>query len=351
MIDLQELATAIGQLTLRFRVRRWTAAEWTSRNEVLLSAELGLETDTGRVKIGDGVTAWNDLAYSSGGGGGEWLTGAGVPSSSLGADGDMYLNATTGDVYQKVAGAWGSPVANIKGPAGQGVPAGGTTGQVLAKTSSADFATAWVTPSGDGGGGGGVSGYLAAPQDSTFVAPINLTTQGNLDWVGVSYNATDSIPIRKRFGNRIGQGGGRFSGIFWFDGSNGNDAGISGWGWSGGLPVYNAGDCVNNISAGNISRGVYNNCSPGEGVGLTVEAATTLRTLRIYYSNGLPFRISASLSDNSVPDVSTVFNSQENGVATIVFRGSFNGARLNVSIMPEGVTTNLAISCITLGTS
>lgn len=64
MIDLQELATAIGQLTLRFRVRRWAAAEWTSRNEVLLSAELGLETDTGRVKIGDGVTAWDDLPYS-----------------------------------------------------------------------------------------------------------------------------------------------------------------------------------------------------------------------------------------------------------------------------------------------
>src|SRR5262252_8462407 len=36
------------------------------------------------------------------------------------------------------------------GPAGVGVPAGGTTGQVLQKASSADYATLWATPSGGG---------------------------------------------------------------------------------------------------------------------------------------------------------------------------------------------------------
>ena len=38
------------------------------------------------------------------------------------------------------------------GPAGPGVPTGGTTGQVLEKTSSADYATAWVTLAAGGGG-------------------------------------------------------------------------------------------------------------------------------------------------------------------------------------------------------
>lgn len=66
-IDLNELATAIGQLVLRFRMRRDTAAGWTSANPVLLSAEEGYETDTKKRKIGDGTTAWNALAYSSGG--------------------------------------------------------------------------------------------------------------------------------------------------------------------------------------------------------------------------------------------------------------------------------------------
>ena len=42
-----------------------------------------------------------------------------------------------------------------RGPAGadgQGVPTGGTTGQVLAKTSGTNYATAWVTPTGGGSG-------------------------------------------------------------------------------------------------------------------------------------------------------------------------------------------------------
>ena len=41
--------------------------------------------------------------------------------------------------------AW-EKIGNIRGPAGLGVPPGGTTGQVLTKTSNADNATAWQTP-------------------------------------------------------------------------------------------------------------------------------------------------------------------------------------------------------------
>jgi hypothetical protein len=42
---------------------------------------------------------------------------------------------------------------------GQGVPAGGTEGQVLAKASGADYATEWITPT--GGPGGGVTDHGA----------------------------------------------------------------------------------------------------------------------------------------------------------------------------------------------
>lgn len=47
-----------------FRIRRDTAANWTSANPVLKLGEPGLETDTRQVKYGDGVTAWNALGYS-----------------------------------------------------------------------------------------------------------------------------------------------------------------------------------------------------------------------------------------------------------------------------------------------
>lgn len=45
------------------RFRKQTAANWTTVNPVLNEGEPGIETDTLRLKVGDGVTAWNSLAY------------------------------------------------------------------------------------------------------------------------------------------------------------------------------------------------------------------------------------------------------------------------------------------------
>jgi hypothetical protein len=43
-----------------------TAAEWASVNPVLLSGEIGIESDTGKFKFGDDVSTWNTLPYASG---------------------------------------------------------------------------------------------------------------------------------------------------------------------------------------------------------------------------------------------------------------------------------------------
>jgi hypothetical protein len=43
--------------------RKDTAANWTAANPILLSGEIGYETDTKKFKIGDGTTNWNNLAY------------------------------------------------------------------------------------------------------------------------------------------------------------------------------------------------------------------------------------------------------------------------------------------------
>lgn len=45
------------------KLRRGTAAAWTSANPVLASGEPGYETDTGSIKVGDGTTAWAALPY------------------------------------------------------------------------------------------------------------------------------------------------------------------------------------------------------------------------------------------------------------------------------------------------
>lgn len=87
-------------LSVQFEYRNDTAANWTSANPILANAEPGFETDTGRFKVGDGVTAWSLLAYSS-----------------------------------------GEP--GPQGAAGQGIPTGGAPAQVLRKTDAADYSTQW----------------------------------------------------------------------------------------------------------------------------------------------------------------------------------------------------------------
>ncbi len=49
--------------TARIRLRRDTEANWTAANPTLLNGEMGIETDTRRYKVGDGVTAWSSLSY------------------------------------------------------------------------------------------------------------------------------------------------------------------------------------------------------------------------------------------------------------------------------------------------
>lgn len=57
-------------MTVVIKTRRDTAANWSSVNPVLALGEIGIETDTRKIKFGDGTTVWNSLSYSSGGSGG-----------------------------------------------------------------------------------------------------------------------------------------------------------------------------------------------------------------------------------------------------------------------------------------
>jgi len=53
-------------MTTRIKLRRDTAANWLLSNPILAAGEPGLETDTGKVKYGNGTTAWTGLAYAGG---------------------------------------------------------------------------------------------------------------------------------------------------------------------------------------------------------------------------------------------------------------------------------------------
>ena len=47
----------------RIQLRRDGAQQWANVNPILAQGELGIEIDTSRLKIGDGVTSWNSLKY------------------------------------------------------------------------------------------------------------------------------------------------------------------------------------------------------------------------------------------------------------------------------------------------
>lgn len=51
-------------MSTRIRLRRDTAANWTSANPTLTTGEMGYETDTGKFKIGNNTNAWTALPYS-----------------------------------------------------------------------------------------------------------------------------------------------------------------------------------------------------------------------------------------------------------------------------------------------
>jgi hypothetical protein len=52
-----------GRTTIQFR--RGTSAQWLAANAVLAEGEAGYDEDAGRIKVGDGVTAWADLPYAT----------------------------------------------------------------------------------------------------------------------------------------------------------------------------------------------------------------------------------------------------------------------------------------------
>jgi hypothetical protein len=51
-------------MAVTIKLRRDTASNWTSNNPTLAEGEPGFETDTGKIKYGDGLTAWNSLDYA-----------------------------------------------------------------------------------------------------------------------------------------------------------------------------------------------------------------------------------------------------------------------------------------------
>jgi len=53
----------INTANVTIKIRHDKAENWSTKNPILLIGEYGYEEDTFLLKIGDGITAWNNLPY------------------------------------------------------------------------------------------------------------------------------------------------------------------------------------------------------------------------------------------------------------------------------------------------
>jgi hypothetical protein len=115
-------------MAVQIQIRRGTAANWTSANPTLAEGELGYETDTGKLKAGDGSTAWTGLDYVSGTGSISDVVSDTTPQlgGDLDVNGNAIVSASNGDIEITPNGTGSIILDGLTWPS-----ADGTANQVL----------------------------------------------------------------------------------------------------------------------------------------------------------------------------------------------------------------------------
>ncbi|ASK91042.1 hypothetical protein KWH04_01210 [Xanthomonas campestris pv. trichodesmae] len=191
---------------LRFLVRGGTAANLATVNEVPLVRELVIERDTRKMKLGDGVTAYNALPYITTNSS-MIHTVSSPPAAELGFDGDYAVNPNAGEpiLYgPKAAGAWPAGIV-LKGPPGtpgtpgiQGPPGTGATGapglsayQVAVANGFGGSQTQWLASLQGKQGEPGIQG----PPGIAANRRVQLVTDTDTGLVACDWNAYDEIRV------------------------------------------------------------------------------------------------------------------------------------------------------------
>ena len=109
-------------IPIRVQHKRMSASDWANSPLVLLDGELGVESDTGKVKVGNGHDLYSDLLYLTGPKGDRGERG---PEGPRGADGVLRFEDLTIQQRETLRGAQGpiGPAGPI-GPQGPTGPAG-----------------------------------------------------------------------------------------------------------------------------------------------------------------------------------------------------------------------------------
>ena len=182
-----------------------TAAVWASTNPVLAAREMGLETDTNKIKFGDGTTAWNALQYASGGATVEVSETAPVDAEPN----TLWWDSANAVLYINYGGVWVETVGGVAGPEGPAGPTGATGATGPAGADGADGASAYEVAVANGFVGteqqwlDSLSAAAAASAVSTIVdgAPTALDTLNELA-AAIGDDANYAATITTALGNK-----------------------------------------------------------------------------------------------------------------------------------------------------
>lgn len=126
---------------IRVRHKRMPASEWARSDFVLYDGELGIESDTGKVKVGNGTDHFSSLQYLTGPKGDRGERGETGPR---GADGVMRFENLTSQQREGLKGAQGPQ--GTRGPAGPAGPRGadGAPGQNIINQNGGQALKYWA---------------------------------------------------------------------------------------------------------------------------------------------------------------------------------------------------------------
>jgi hypothetical protein len=211
-------------MATQIQLRRDTAANWTSTNPTMAQGEAGYETDTGKLKVGDGTTAWNSLVYQAAANivdgtivNADVNASAAIAGTKVAPDFGSQTIATTG-VFSHALGAVGTPSITFTGDLNTGIwsPAAdtiafseggveamridssarvgiGTTSPIAATHIMLSDVTGFSSPANDGlvverGGGNDLGITIATNNDRNGYLLFADSDSSNPAWVGYDHS-------------------------------------------------------------------------------------------------------------------------------------------------------------------
>jgi hypothetical protein len=181
-------------MATKIQLRRGNSTNWTNSNPLLAQGEMGVELDTYKFKIGDGINNWNLLPYASSGGTGSltqnqlsagFSIAGGTTSKTLTVNNSIALSGTD------------SSTLNIGSGGTLGTAAFTSSSSYAPSTGSTSIITVGNITSGSIGNiTGGLLGsipYQTATNATSFLSPNTTTSRKFLAQTGTGSNGNTPV--------------------------------------------------------------------------------------------------------------------------------------------------------------